>query len=346
MELYVEKHKPDVIGIVETHLEETEKFEIEGYELWRNDRNEEGGGVAVAIKKEYKHVIIETSKYKEKEESIWVLHGSETKYKIGVWYNPRGDAVKKQELKEMYNRLEEEIGIGKNRGQKIILMGDFNCRVGELIKGNEERISKGGKYLKKVVEKKDLVILNTVEKTIGRWTRIEGNQKSIIDYVIMDKSEEENILKMEIDEEKEWTPYHIVRKEGKLRTIYTDHTSIKVVKQWNKERGVKEANNKIMTMKGWGKFGELLNKENISSIIDPLKSIEETYGRWEKKVMEIKRKCERKISKKKVTLVQKTLMSAKGRIKKSKHKSSRVEIERRRLITSHIEKEIREGRSR
>ena len=62
--------------------------------------------------------------------------------------------------------------------------------------------------------------------------------------------------------------------------------------------------------------------------------------------MEIKRKCERKINKKKVTLVQKTLMSAKGRIKKSKHKSSRVEIERRRLITSHIEKEIREGRSR
>ena len=58
----VEQYKPDVIGIVETHLGEKEKFELEGYEMWRNDRNEEGGGVAVAVKNKYQHLVIEIAR--------------------------------------------------------------------------------------------------------------------------------------------------------------------------------------------------------------------------------------------------------------------------------------------
>ena len=54
LELSVKEHQPDIIGIVETHLEDNEKIkEIEGYEMMRNDRNNDGGGVAIAVKEEY-----------------------------------------------------------------------------------------------------------------------------------------------------------------------------------------------------------------------------------------------------------------------------------------------------
>ena len=38
LEIYLKEYEPDLVGIVETHLEETEDLEIEGYEMWRNKR--------------------------------------------------------------------------------------------------------------------------------------------------------------------------------------------------------------------------------------------------------------------------------------------------------------------
>ena len=53
LEEILERTKPDVLGIVETHLEEGEELEIEGYNCIRKDRNKDGGGVLIAIRKEY-----------------------------------------------------------------------------------------------------------------------------------------------------------------------------------------------------------------------------------------------------------------------------------------------------
>ena len=59
LEEIIERHSPDIIGIVETHLGEEERIEIEGYKPIRSDRNTEGGGVMLAIKKEYEDNCVE-----------------------------------------------------------------------------------------------------------------------------------------------------------------------------------------------------------------------------------------------------------------------------------------------
>ena len=54
-----------MIGVVETLLNKGEDCEIEGYRIYRNDREGEGGGVMLAIKEKYKNLSIEVKKENE-----------------------------------------------------------------------------------------------------------------------------------------------------------------------------------------------------------------------------------------------------------------------------------------
>ena len=61
-----------VIGLVETMLEGKDKVVMEGYTIYRNERNGDGGGVLIAIKGVLKGIMVEESNSKRKEESIWL----------------------------------------------------------------------------------------------------------------------------------------------------------------------------------------------------------------------------------------------------------------------------------
>ena len=45
----IQDKQSTIICIAETHLSETDDIKIEGYEIYRNDRNNKGGGVLIAI---------------------------------------------------------------------------------------------------------------------------------------------------------------------------------------------------------------------------------------------------------------------------------------------------------
>lgn len=76
IESIIEELKPDIVGIVETHLERNEKVEVEGYTTLRNDRNEEGGGILLMAKEIYKETIIEVERTNDTVEGIWVTMGT------------------------------------------------------------------------------------------------------------------------------------------------------------------------------------------------------------------------------------------------------------------------------
>ena len=64
------------------------------------------------------------------------------------------------------------------------MVGDFNVKVGNHIPGNKETVSKQGRRLKRIIEKYNLNIINANEnKCKGKWTREQGEEKSIIHYV-------------------------------------------------------------------------------------------------------------------------------------------------------------------
>ena len=88
-------------------LDGKDKVVMEGYTIYRNDRNGDGGGVLIAIKDVLKEIMVEESK--RKEESIWrSLTNNKTNIRIGIVYNPQENKTTKDELEEVYGRIESE----------------------------------------------------------------------------------------------------------------------------------------------------------------------------------------------------------------------------------------------
>ena len=78
LESFIEKImevEPTVFCVTETRLHKDEEFDMEseGYAVYRNDRNNNGGGVLIGVKIELKNVCTIVEKKKDIEESIWVL---------------------------------------------------------------------------------------------------------------------------------------------------------------------------------------------------------------------------------------------------------------------------------
>ena len=221
----IKEEDPDIIGMVETMMAEKDELEIEGYKMLRNDRNEEGGGVMVAVKEKYKNIVIEVSREKDMEESLWMVFGSREKMRIGVVYAPQESRTIKKELKKMYVRIEEQLEEARKKGQSVFVMEDLNCKIGEWIEGNGVKVTKGGRLLKSLVEKNRLIVVNGTKECEGMWTRDEKGNKSVIDYILVGREDEKRISKMKIDEGKLMTPYRV---DSEKKKVYTDHNAIMV----------------------------------------------------------------------------------------------------------------------
>ena len=68
------------------------------------------------------------------------------------------------------------------------------------IDGNKEEISKGGKIM---IKENNMIILNSLEKCLGKWTRSSGREKSIIYYIMIGIEDENGVESIIIDEKKE-----------------------------------------------------------------------------------------------------------------------------------------------
>ena len=77
------------------------------------------------------------------------------------------------------------------------------------------------------------------------WSRIEGDKKSILDYVIVNKEDTKYLNEMSIDENKEFTPYHVTDK----RTIYSDHCAIIIKMNWLVASKIKQTKESILIPK-------------------------------------------------------------------------------------------------
>ena len=81
----------------------------------------------------------------------------------------------------MYESISDQVYIGKENNQQIIIPGDFNVKVGKYITNNKETITKGGRNLKRLLEKGNICIVNSnCNKWEGLWTRKQGEEKSVM----------------------------------------------------------------------------------------------------------------------------------------------------------------------
>ena len=138
------------------------------------------------------------------------MNNQKISIKLGVIYAPQENVIPVRELKKMYESITKEIQEAREHKQQVIVIGDFNAKVGTAIQGNKETITKGGRLLLKMIQKENMSLVNADKhRCKGLWTREQGKGKSLIDYVMTNIEYLNSIKEMIIDETKKYTTYRL-----------------------------------------------------------------------------------------------------------------------------------------
>ena len=298
---------------------EKEKITFEGYKTYRNDRDNDGGGIMIGIQRQLEKITTIVEKQKVDGESLWILiNNKQLAIRVGAIYAPQESRTSKEKYKVMYQKIEEQILMAKQHKQHLLMMGDFNCKIGKSIKNNNAEVSKSGKNFNKMIEKNKLIVLNAVDSCVGTWTREEGGSKSVLDYVVIDQEDERAVVDVKIDEEKEYAPVNL----GENLGVTSDHNAILTKLNWLVEtENIKKAPRTIITKKGYAKIEEGIRERNLVNIFSKDEPVDELYE-------EFKGEMDKLIEQNKTTLK-----------KDNKRKSIRVLIKVKKSIKQKIKRE-------
>ena len=76
-------------------------------------------------------------------------------------WRPQENVTPNNGLKLLYKSIAEQTEIAKEKYQQVLMIGDFNVKIGNHIPGNKETVSKEGRQLKRIIEKYNLNKINT-----------------------------------------------------------------------------------------------------------------------------------------------------------------------------------------
>ena len=218
----------------------------------------------LAVKENIRTVMFEVAQEKEIWQSLWILlDNNRSKIRIGVIYAPQENVTSNNEIKILYNNISKEISIAQEERQQVLVLGDFNAKVGTYIEGNKPTMTKGARQLMKVAKKFDLVIINK-EKEIckGLWTRVQSQERSILGYVLTNSKLLSTVTEMVLDENKQYSVFRL-EKSGKA---YSDHNAILL--KLNLITAIeKQKKNRIITKCGYKKYRNKLTQRQISGIL-------------------------------------------------------------------------------
>ena len=358
LQAIIQEQNPSIVCLVETFLtdpksiqenetEEDDKEEdvmetltIEGYIIVRKDRkNQYGGGCLIAYQERIKSLITEIESEETSLEALWVSIGNNAgKVHLGVLYLP-GESSPIKTRKRAYDELQEQVE--ECNGREIILIGDFNAKLGI----TDQKETSSGKLLQNFILSNTMEVMNISDKCKGKWTRTEGAKESIIDYVIT--TDTELITSIEIDEERNFSPFHLKKEKEYTRRVYSDHNVMKITLNWKRAADVRNERikRKVMTKKGHERFQTLMNENRFQDTINPTGSVKKEYTNWASKVwklyqsqmtqVKIQNRCKvDRLLQKKIKALKK--MKRQAPIEQRKHIMARI-----RLLEEHIIEEMK-----
>ena len=281
-------------------------IEMNNHKIIHKNNKKGKGGLAIGIRKDIAHLTKEIMYTVKEYESMWViLSNNKIKLRIGLIYAPQESKVNKFVINNMYQEIKEQkLEADKNK-EIFMILGDFNCKIGQNVKNSNNIVSKYGENLIQVTKKENLKILNNNKNAKGTWTRIEGNCKSVIDYILISAENEKSITEVYIDEEKMITPYHI----NKNRTIYSDHCAIVIKANWYIKGEKQEDLVKIIDENALGRFKKLTNQKILTKIAKGTEDLKTRYTKWQKRLNNI---------------IEKSIKEKKNKVSKEKNLSKKI----------------------
>ena len=206
---------PEIVALQETKLKEKEKITVAGYEWIDGNRKNQsgGGGVGFLVHTSIlKNTIREPSSLiPDKTELRWIRLTLSCNAQIcfGVFYGKQEtDAA--DITQDDYITLQDQISSYLSQNYHIILLGDFNAKIGADdigIPGGDPTITRNGIMLRNLIQNTGLVILNSTPICEGLFTRINTqnpDERSIIDFALASPSMVPSVSKMVIDEHEDY----------------------------------------------------------------------------------------------------------------------------------------------
>ena len=144
---------------------------------------------------------------------------------VGVYYGNQ-EVVGEKQIRDNLDELFIELNRHKDEGRDCLVAGDYNLKIGCRVKGNDDKVSKGGKYLIDLCNEFGFDFANNLAEG-PTHTHFDATSKTsrVLDLVLTNSIEKHKELK--VDNELIMTPYR-VRRTGKDQTErkYTDHISV------------------------------------------------------------------------------------------------------------------------
>ena len=131
-------------------------------------------------------------------------------------------------VQENWGNVLQEVSKIESKGELIVLIGDLNRHVGDIIEGNEnDKVSFGGQQIKDLIDTGKYTLVNASKKVIGGpFTRYDpsdpdnDDKKSVLSLCIVSNELFAYVDTLTIDKEKQFTPFRTISKNN---VIYTDH---------------------------------------------------------------------------------------------------------------------------
>ena len=172
------------------------------------------------LHKDKKEIDLQQTKTKLKD--MLVVKGTIKKYKTtiilvylsvvkGEEEKKANEDMKKEVRRHIENCEDEEL---------IFLLGDFNGHIGIL--GNQQ-LNYNGKLVMDIKTECDLILLNSTEKCDGTYTWSRGDQRSAIDFVIVNNNALKICQSMKIDEGQDvfdLSDHNLIQVELKLHSMH------------------------------------------------------------------------------------------------------------------------------
>ena len=137
-------------------------------------------------------------------------------------YGQQECRIHKDTIEKHWNELLEVISQVEARQELLVIIGDANRAVGNVIPLNDTKVSYGGQMIRTLLDTDKYVLVNGTDKVIGgpatRENPANPTSKSALDLVIVSVELEKYIESMEIDENKTFTPFRTT-KNGTIKLL-------------------------------------------------------------------------------------------------------------------------------
>lgn len=317
----MEEYKIQIMGISETKKCGKGKTKIaESCTMYysgvdKDHRAKEGVGIVVTEEIEKR-----ISEFKPKSSRImYIKIEMEVEWYIVQIYAPT-EGTEEEKMEQFYNELQNTLDEIREKGERIVLMGDWNARIGKdeniglgcMGRHGEEIINRNGVKMIRFCQTNDLLIGNsfTQQALQNKYTFVaEGREaKSIIDYVVHTQQMRQNIKQVWTEQRAEIGTHHRLvmaemtwRKLVQQEQVEYSRIAVKKLKDEQKKRRYQEETDKDFKMEEkkvemgmeerWEKFKEIIMKkaEEICGNLSIKKSNKKTEW-WNADIQEEVRK--------------------------------------------------------